>query len=152
MISFKWSRMPVLWSFQAFQVHGPSAHFLATPMQTQPPPHPSPVHMEPIASEHVSPWASSIVNFIFSSRNQFVFVATDEISCNTSAGNRHSSFLMAPPQSQYPFFFPSFYLLHMLQLITVESLVSIKRQRDHVVLSVAKLLDSAIWKIREAFC
>uniref|UniRef100_A0A8C6Y977 RNA binding protein fox-1 homolog 1 n=1 Tax=Naja naja TaxID=35670 RepID=A0A8C6Y977_NAJNA len=29
--------------------------------------------------------ASSIVNLIFSCRNQFVFVATDEISCNTSA-------------------------------------------------------------------
>uniref|UniRef100_A0A8D2LPE1 RNA binding protein fox-1 homolog 1 n=1 Tax=Varanus komodoensis TaxID=61221 RepID=A0A8D2LPE1_VARKO len=29
--------------------------------------------------------ATDIVNFIFSCRNQFVFVATDEISCNTSA-------------------------------------------------------------------
>uniref|UniRef100_A0A8C9KWY0 RNA binding protein fox-1 homolog 1 n=1 Tax=Panthera tigris altaica TaxID=74533 RepID=A0A8C9KWY0_PANTA len=39
------------------------------------------VYQEPVYGNKLL----SIVNFIFSSRNQFVFVAADEISCNTSA-------------------------------------------------------------------
>uniref|UniRef100_A0A1D5RKL3 RNA binding protein fox-1 homolog 1 n=1 Tax=Macaca mulatta TaxID=9544 RepID=A0A1D5RKL3_MACMU len=45
----------------------------------------------------------------YSDRNQFVFVAADEISCNTSAGNKHCYFLMHPSKSQYPFFFFFFF-------------------------------------------
>lgn len=82
--------------------------FLATSIQMQHPSLPSSEYIEPIGRERISPWASSIVNFIFSSRNQFVFVAADEISCNTSAGNKHCYFLVHPSTSQYPFFFPPF--------------------------------------------
>ena len=102
-----------------------ATHFLATSIQTQHPSLTSSDYIEPIGRERISPWASSIVNFIFSSRNQFVFVAADEISCNTSAGNKHCYFLVHPSNSQYPLFF--LFSLHMLQSVTLESWVFLKK-------------------------
>ncbi len=81
----------------------PPFHSLTPPPLSSPP-----------ASRPFSQSAGGIVNFIFSCRNHFVFLAADEISCNTSSGKinkykwipNHPHFLDAPTRerSYTPFF------------------------------------------------
>lgn len=81
---------------------------IPSPFQSlSPPPHPPTFRPS-------SQSAGGIVNFIFSCRNHFVFVAADEISCNTSSGKinkykwipNHPHFLYAPMRERAytPFF------------------------------------------------
>lgn len=93
-----------LWTKTHLCHHPPSPFPFPNTSSTSPPP----------ASRPSSQSAGGIVNFIFSCRNHFVFVAADEISCNTSSGKinkykwipNHPHFLDAPTRerSYTPFF------------------------------------------------